>query len=117
MASCSAIKPNGERCKGIAKGGSEWCPAHDPARAKARSRSASKAAKSKPGTEIRGIKQEIRDVIEAVRIGALPKGTGAVVFQGYNVLIKAVEQERKVRELDELEERVEKLEQERRFAS
>ncbi len=115
MTVCSAIKPNGERCRGIAKAGSEWCPAHDPARAAARSRGASKAAKSKPSTEIRGIKQEIRDVIAAVRTGGLERGTGAVVFQGYNVLIKAAEQERKIRELDEVEERVAALE--RRAAS
>ena len=31
---------------------------------------------------------------------------GAVVFQGYNILLRAVEIERKVRETDELEERL-----------
>jgi hypothetical protein len=27
MSQCDAIKPNGERCRGIAKAASDWCPA------------------------------------------------------------------------------------------
>jgi uncharacterized protein YwlG (UPF0340 family) len=56
------------------------------------------------------IKSEIKAVIEAVQTGQLNRGVGAVVFQGYNTLLRAVEMERKVRELDELEERLEILE-------
>src|SRR5215217_7441401 len=47
MRGCSAIKANGERCRGIAATGSDYCPAHDPARADARIKAASKAAKSR----------------------------------------------------------------------
>jgi hypothetical protein len=38
---------NGERCKGIAAAVSDYCPTHDPARAEARKRAASKAARSR----------------------------------------------------------------------
>ena len=35
MRVCPAIKPNGERCRGIVGTTSDHCPAHDPARVKA----------------------------------------------------------------------------------
>jgi len=56
------------------------------------------------------IKSEIRNVIGAVRSGKLNRGVGAVVFQGYNTLLRAVEVERKVREAEEFDERLEALE-------
>ena len=56
------------------------------------------------------IKSEIRAAIEAVQTGELNRGVGAVVFQGYNTLLRAVEVERKIRELDELEDCLEVLE-------
>jgi hypothetical protein len=37
------------------------------------------------------------------------RGVGALVIQGYNTLLKAVEVERKVKETEELEERIEQL--------
>jgi len=43
--------------------------------------------------------------------GRIERGTGAVVFQGFNALLKAVETERRVRETDELLERIEALEE------
>jgi len=49
-------------------------------------------------------------VLESVRTGAIERGVGAVLFQGYNVLLKAVETERKAREQEELVERLEELE-------
>ena len=110
MAKCSAIKGNGERCRGIAKAGSDYCPAHDPARSEARSRSASKAARSRPSTEIRAIKAGIREVLDGVQDGSIERGVGAVLFQGYNTLLKSTETERRIRELDEIEERVRALE-------
>ena len=42
MAQCSAIKANGERCKGVAIGLSEWCYQHAPQHAEERSRNGSK---------------------------------------------------------------------------
>jgi hypothetical protein len=42
--------------------------------------------------------------------GSVERGRGAVVFQGWNCLLKAVEVERKVKETDELLDRLERLE-------
>jgi hypothetical protein len=49
-------------------------------------------------------------VIGAVLGGRVERGVGAVVFQGYNALLKVVETERRVRETDEMEARLEELE-------
>ncbi len=56
------------------------------------------------------MRRRIDAIIEAVRTGELDKGVGAVVFQGFNTLLKAIEVERKIREQEELEERLEALE-------
>jgi len=109
MARCGAIKANGERCKGIAGRGSEWCPAHDPARAEQRRRAASKAARSRPGKEVASIKSEIRSLIEGLLSGKLDKGVGAVALQGYNTLLRAVEVGQRT-DLDELVRKVEEME-------
>ena len=45
MTRCTAIKPNGERCKGRAIQGSEWCWNHDPAHADERRRHGSRGGK------------------------------------------------------------------------
>jgi hypothetical protein len=57
------------------------------------------------------IKREIRAVLANVRDGELERGVGAVVFQGYNILLKAVEVERKIVELDEVLVRLEAIEE------
>ena len=49
----------------------------------------------------------VSDVLE----GRVERGIGAVVFQGYNTLLKAVEVERKVKETEEIEARLEALKQ------
>jgi|SRR5215208_5842988 len=113
MTRCPAITRDGQPCRGLVGAGSDYCPAHDPARSEARSRSASKAARSRPSTEIRAIKAGIREVIDGVQDGSIERGVGAVLFQGYNALLKATETERRIRELDEIEERVEALERRR----
>ena len=55
------------------------------------------------------MKAEVWEVIEAVRSEALERSTGAVVFQGYNTLLKALDTERRIRETDELARQVEEL--------
>jgi hypothetical protein len=110
MAACSGIKPNGERCKGIPATGSDYCPAHDPARAEARKRAASKAARSTPNHELRDLKRRISEVVDAVLDGSQDRGRAAVAIQGFNALRGALDLERRVRELDEMEARIEALE-------
>ena len=115
MRGCSAIKANGERCRGIAATGSDYCPAHDPGRAEERSRMASKAARSRQvstGTtmDIPIIKSRLKDLYEAVLDGRVDRSAAAVANQIANTQLRAVEVERRVREQDDLEIRLDELE-------
>jgi hypothetical protein len=114
MGRCSAITRAGERCTLDALAGAEWCYGHDPNRSAERSRHARKAGKTggrgRPGApEIFEIKRELRRTIEDVREGELERGRGAIVFQGFGYLLRAIELERKVTESD-LEARIFDLE-------
>lgn len=111
MAGCSAIKPSGERCRGIAKAGSDWCPAHDPARSDARRRAASKAARSKPSAEIKGLKDQLATLYEDTLAGRVDKGVAAVLAQIANARTRLLETERRLKEQEELEQRIEQLEE------
>jgi hypothetical protein len=111
MAVCRATKANGESCRAPATGPHGYCWAHDPANAEQRSRMASKAAKSKPSRELAGLKAQLQDLTKDVLAGEIETGRAAVANQLINTLIRAIEQERKMRELGELAERLEALEE------
>ena len=102
MSKCNGIKASGERCRGIAKAGSDYCPAHDPARAEERRRVASKAGKIRTGGEISEIKARLRELAEDVVADRITTAKGSVAAQILGVYLRAVEQERKQREYDEL---------------
>jgi hypothetical protein len=106
MTQCTAIKTDGERCRGIAKAGSDWCPAHDPSRGEARRRAASKAARSKSGSEIKTLKARLVALADDVLSGRVDKGVAAVVNQIYNTRLRALDLERDIREQDEMLERI-----------
>src|ERR671913_2289690 len=57
--------------------------------------------------EIRDLKKRISEVIDAVLEGSQDRGRAAVAIQGFNALRGVLELERKIRELDELEARIE----------
>ena len=110
---CQAITRGGTRCTHIATAGG-FCHLHDPARAEQRRRAASRGGRAggngrRSGTaEIEGIKADIQRVIDVVADGTVQ--SGAVLFMGYNVLLRACEVGRKIREADELEARISQLE-------
>src|SRR5215213_11862727 len=110
MRGSSAIKANGERCRGIAATGSDYCPAHDPARAEERKRAASKAARARHDPEIRELKELLKDLYAAVLEGRVERAAAAVANQIANTRLRALEVERRIREADELEERLDEME-------
>jgi hypothetical protein len=119
MARCSAITKAGERCRLDAIPGAEWCYSHDPDRREERRQNARRAGRAggrgRPGSgELVQIKREIRSVIGGVLTGHITRPVGAVAFQGFNALLKAIETERRIKETEELEERIEALEDEQR---
>jgi hypothetical protein len=107
---CREIKPNGERCTLPAKGQLGVCWAHDPANAAQRRRTASKGGRGKPSRELQGIKVLLSDLTNQVLAGELENGRAAVANQLVNTRLRTIEVERKVKETEELEERLEALE-------
>jgi hypothetical protein len=111
VASCGAITAKGDRCSATVRPGAEWCYNHDPARAQERKRNASKAARSKPSRELASIKARLEELTEDVLAGELETGRAAVANQLINTRLRAIELERKIKEADELEERIRRLEE------
>jgi hypothetical protein len=111
---CTAIKPNGERCKGRAIEGSEWCWNHDPAHAGAHRRHGSKGGKrggrGRPVAELSSLRVENAEIRERLLKGQLLPGVAAVAIQSINTDIRAVSAALKAREQEELEQRLEDLE-------
>jgi hypothetical protein len=92
--------------------GQSHCYAHDPTRADERKRNAQRGGKSRhSGGELADLKKQIKDLAGEVLDGTADRGRAAVANQLYNTLIRAIEQERKIRELGELAERLEALEE------
>jgi hypothetical protein len=111
MTRCIGVKPDGGLCQGIAARDSDYCPAHDPARKEARKRSASKAARAKkPAREVADVKLEVADLIRQVRSGEMERADAIACGQLYNVVLRAVSVGLQVREQEELQERIERLE-------
>jgi hypothetical protein len=108
---CAGIKRDGGRCAVVVAGSQEYCYQHDPAYAEQRSRAASKAAKSKAQEvgELTELKARLKELLDAVAEGRLEKGRGSVAAQIAGVLIRAVEEERRIREQDELAAQIAEL--------
>ncbi len=107
---CRATKRNNEPCTLSATDPNGYCWAHSPRHAAKRKQIAAKGGRGRgAGGELVGVKAEIREVIDAVRSAALERATGAVVFQGYNTLLKALDTERRIREADELAREIAEL--------
>jgi hypothetical protein len=110
MPRCTATKDDGTACERIVSASQKFCFAHDPSTAEQRSRNASKAARSKPTRELTAVKERLRKLAEQVLSGEVDEEPASVAARVYGVYLRAVEQERKVREQEEILERIEALE-------
>jgi hypothetical protein len=72
---------------------------------------ASKAARSKPNRELKDIKALCEDLTDRVLAGSLLPGPAAVANQLINTRLRAIEQERRNKETEDLKARIEALEQ------
>jgi hypothetical protein len=94
--------------------GAGWCYSHHPDHAEERRRRASRAGKAggrgRPATELRAVKALCEDLTTRVLAGELQPGPAAVANQLINTRLRAIEQERKNRETEDLEARIEALE-------
>ena len=113
MALCAGIKADGGRCGAQAMRNSQWCINHDPDKAEARRRRASKGGKrggrGRPQAELAEVKGILRDLAEGVIKGTTDRQDAAVVGQLLNTVIRAIGMEMKVREVEELAREIEEL--------
>jgi hypothetical protein len=107
---CTGIKRDNSACTATVEPPQEYCWWHDPANAEKRRRAASKAGKAKPSRELAGIKQRLSDLADDVLEGRQDRAVAAVASQVLNVYLRAVSVERKVREQQEITERLQELE-------
>src|SRR5215212_4117187 len=108
---CSAIKADGVRCGRLIPPHKEHCYSHDESRAQERRETAIKAGRVRSaGGEIAQIKGRIRELADGVVDGTVDKARASVAFQGFGVLARVIELERKQKEIDEVEARLAALE-------
>jgi hypothetical protein len=107
---CAGTKRDNSPCTATVEPPHRFCWWHDPANADKRRRAASKAGKSKPSRELAGIKQRLSDLADDVLEGRQERAVAAVASQVLNVYLRAVSVELKVREQQEITERLEELE-------
>ncbi|MDP9457813.1 MAG: hypothetical protein M3Q49_01775 [Actinomycetota bacterium] len=110
---CRSTTQYGRPCQNPAPPGRDVCWSHDPEHVAQRAKNAragSYAAHSPGTTEIQELKDELKALVREVKAGDVAPGIATVITQLSNVILRAIEQDRKVRELDDLEERLAALE-------
>ena len=111
MPRCGANKPDGSPCERIVGASQSYCYAHDPSNADERSRDAARAGRSTPNGELKEVKGLLKKLTQQVLSGELGTSPAAVVNQLLNTRLRALELERKWREIHELEERLSAVEE------
>jgi hypothetical protein len=108
---CTATKRDGSPCTLPAQGQQSLCWAHDPKNAERRRRGASRGGRAKARAELPQLKTLLTDLTERVLAGELDTGRASVANQLINTRLRAIEVERKIREAEEIEERLTALEE------
>ena len=115
MGLCSGIRADGGRCRAQAMRNSEWCIGHDPDRAEARRRRASKGGKrggrGRPTSELARLRDRFETLADGVLSGEVPRAEGAVAGQLLNGARACVRDLLTAREQEELVARMEALEE------
>jgi hypothetical protein len=116
---CKAIKAGGGRCSNRAQEGQDYCWSHSRETAEQRreyARAGGKARSRRPPDELEQLKDQIRRVCAAVLQGGLDKEsntvdkhTAAVLFQGFNTLLRSIEIQRRLDYQQALEDQLAEL--------
>ena len=114
MTTCAGIKRDGGRCTATVEPPQQYCFWHDPANADKRRRAASKGGKGKASSETRDIRRLADDLTERALRGDLEPPVVHAVVALQNIKLRAIEQERKVKELEDVLVRIEALEEKQR---
>ncbi|MDP9458452.1 MAG: hypothetical protein M3Q49_04980 [Actinomycetota bacterium] len=112
---CRATTKYGRPCQNAPLPGKAECYSHSPdpehvAQRARNARAGSYAAHSPGTTEIQELKDELKALVREVKAGEVAPGVATVITQLSNVILRAIEQDRKIRELEDLEERLAALE-------
>ena len=110
MALCTGTKRNGEGCTATVEPPLRYCWWHDPANAEKRHRAASKGGRGKTSKVTKGLHELLEDLANRVIEGTLETSRGAVANQLIGTRIRLLEYERRLKEQEELEGRLEELE-------
>jgi hypothetical protein len=107
---CPTLKRDGNRCSGSVPEGKYFCWFHDPANSDKRRRAASKGGKGNRSKVSKDLHLLLEDLTERVINGGLEPYPASVAGQLIGVRLRLLEFERKVKETEELEERLAELE-------
>src|SRR5215217_9710023 len=107
MPRCGGVRPDGSQCERVVTGTDDFCYSHDPARKEQRKKAAAKAGSTPWKPELRQAKQMLKDLAQDVLDGKVNRADGSVVAQIYGVLCRYIEAERKIKEQEEIMERLE----------
>ena len=114
MARCAGRKEDGSSCERIVGASQAYCYSHDPGRAAERRRNASKGGRSKANAEIAALKAQLKAQLKRLAAGVLSgeveRGAATAVNQIVNSQARLLELERRIKETEELEARLEALE-------
>ncbi len=114
MALCGGIRADGGRCGAQATSGSEWCLGHDPDKAEARHRRASKGGKrggrGRPTSELARLRDRFEELADDVLTGRVERADGSVAGQLLNGARACVRDGLAAKEQEELIARLEALE-------
>jgi len=114
MGVCSGIRADGGRCGAQATRDSEWCLGHDPDKADARRRRASKGGRrggrGRPTSELARLRDRFEELADKVLAGEVERADGSVAGQLLNGARACVRDGLAAREQEQLIERLESLE-------
>ena len=111
MGVCSATKRNGEPCTLQATEKDGLCWAHSPQHHEHRRKRAIKGGRGRANKAIKDLHELLKDLTDQVIAGELDTSRGAVANQLIGTRIRLLEHERRAKELGEVLERLEALEQ------
>jgi hypothetical protein len=115
LAKCAGITQAGAACKGIPIDGSQWCYVHHPDRTEERRRYGLKGGRrggrGRPSAELARLQRRFEELADAVLSGEIERGVGAVAGQLLNGARACVRDALAAREAEELEARLEQLEE------
>jgi hypothetical protein len=107
---CPSTKRNGDRCSGTVPDGKYHCWFHDPANSDKRRRAASRGGKGNKSKVSKDLHALLEDLTERVVSGELEPYPASVAGSLIGVRLRLLEYERRVKEQDEIVERLEELE-------